>query len=150
MSRELRLYASVGRFTQAQHVEEWRVEEAQRLPDAAQVSVHSILGLERDYASGARVGVELYSKRWRTTSPYFDNRLDPFALLPDLMPDRVRVRPSVSEARGMEVSVRRPFTDHLTGWGTLAWSRVADDFSDSADVLRSWDQPVALSTGLAW
>ncbi len=43
---DLRLYASAGRFTQAQHVEEWRVEEAQQRPDAAQVSIHSILGLE--------------------------------------------------------------------------------------------------------
>jgi hypothetical protein len=32
----------------------------------------------------------------------------------------------------------------------FTWSRVADDFSDSSDVLRSWDQPVSLSAGMAW
>lgn len=146
----LRVYASAGRFTQAQHVEEWRVEDAQRLPDAAQVSLHTILGIEFDQPSGWRVGIEAYSKRWTTVAPYFDNRLDPFALLPELAPDRVRVHPSESEARGLEVSVRRPISERLTSWGTLTWARVADDFPHSGDVLRSWDQPVALSAGMAW
>ena len=144
-----RLYGSIGRFTQAQHVEEWRVEEAQQTPDSAQVSIHSILGLEYDTAGGLSVGIEAYSKRWTTVVPYFDNQLDPLALLPDLSPDRVRVDPHASEATGLELSVRKPFTESLTGWGTLAWSRVADDFPPR-DVLRSWDQPVSVTAGLAW
>lgn len=144
-----RLYGSVGRFTQAQHVEEWRVEEAQQSPDSAQVSIHTIVGLEYDTADGMRLGIEAYTKRWTTTAPYFDNQLDPFALLPDLTPDRIRLDPSASEASGLEVSVRKPISDSLTGWGTLAWSRVADDFSPG-DVLRSWDQPVSVNAGLAW
>ena len=89
---EWRLYGSVGRFTQAQHVEEWRVEEAQQTPDSAQVSIHTIVGLEYDTAGGLRLGLEAYSKRWTTVVPYFDNQLDPLALLPDLTPDRIRRR----------------------------------------------------------
>jgi outer membrane receptor protein involved in Fe transport len=146
---EWRLYGSVGRFTQAQHVEEWRVEEAQQAPDSAQVSLHTIVGLEYDSASGTRLGIEAYTKRWTTSAPYFDNQLDPLALLPDLTPDRVRVVPRASEASGVELSVRKPFSDSLTGWGTLAWSRVADDIS-AGDVLRSWDQPLSVNAGLAW
>ena len=140
---DLRLYASAGRFTQAQHVEEWRVEEAQQHPDAALVSIHSILGLEYDLDSGGRIGVEVYNKRWTTTAPYFDNELDPLALLPDLAPDRVRVVPNHSEASGLELSARMPFAEKFTGWGTLAWARVADDFRAGGDVLRSWDQPLS-------
>jgi outer membrane receptor protein involved in Fe transport len=144
-----RLYGSIGRFTQAQHVEEWRVEEAQQTPDSAQVSIHSVVGLEYDSAGGLRVGLEAYSKRWTTVVPYFDNQLNPLALLPDLTPDRIRVDPHGSEASGLELSVRQPFTDSLTAWGTLAWSRVADAFPPR-DVLRSWDQPVSVNAGLAW
>jgi len=144
-----RLYGSIGRFTQAQHVEEWRVEEAQQAPDSAQVSIHSIVGLEYDTADGLRLGLEAYSKRWTTVVPYFDNQLDPLALLPDLTPDRIRLDPHGSEATGLEFSVRKPLTDSLTGWGTLAWSRVADDFPPR-DVMRSWDQPVSATAGLAW
>jgi outer membrane receptor protein involved in Fe transport len=146
----LRMFASAGRFTQAQHVEEWRVEEAQQGPDSAQVSIHSILGLEYATADGRRLGLEAYSKRWTTVAPYFDNALDPFALLPDLTPDRVRLVPYHSEAIGLELSVRKPFSEAFTGWGTLTWSRVADDFRSGGDVLRGWDQPLSLNAGLAW
>jgi outer membrane receptor protein involved in Fe transport len=145
-----RLYGSVGRFSQAQHVEEWRVEEAQQSPDAAQVSIHSIIGLEFDTASGARFGLEAYSKRWTTVAPYFDNQLDPLALLPDLSPDRVRVTPYLSEASGLEFSLRQAISDSIIGWGTLAWSRVADEFRTGSDILRSWDQPLAVNAGIAW
>ena len=146
---EWRLYGSIGRFTQAQHVEEWRVEEAQQTPDSAQVSIHSIVGLEYDTANGLRVGLEAYSKRWTTVVPYFDNQLDPLALLPDLTPDRIRLAPHESEASGLELSFHKPFSDSLTGWGTLSWARVADDFPQG-DVLRSWDQPLSVNAGLAW
>jgi outer membrane receptor protein involved in Fe transport len=146
---EWRLYGSVGRFTQAQHVEEWRVEEAQQVPDSAQVSIHSIIGLEYDRADGLRIGLEAYSKRWTTVVPYFDNELDPLALLPDLAPDRIRLDPHGSEASGLELSVRKPISESFTGWGTLSWARVADDFPPR-DVLRSWDQPLSVTAGLAW
>jgi len=146
---EWSLYGSIGRFTQAQHVEEWRVEEAQQTPDSAQVSIHSIVGLEYDTANGLRVGLEAYSKRWTTVVPYFDNQLDPLALLPDLTPDRIRLAPHESEASGLELSFHKPFSDSLTGWGTLSWARVADDFPQG-DVLRSWDQPLSVNAGLAW
>ncbi len=146
----MRFYASVGRFTQAQHVEEWRVEEAQQAPDSAQVSIHSIFGLEYDTADGARLGLEAYTKRWTTVAPYFDSQLDPFALLPDLTPDRVRVVPHASEASGLELSMHKPFSEAFSGWGTLTWSRVADEFRSGRDVLRSWDQPLSATAGLAW
>lgn len=150
LNDQWRMYASAGRFTQAQHVEEWRVEEAQVAPDSAQVSIHSILGMEYVGAGDLRLGLEAYSKRWTTVAPYFDSQLDPFSLLPDLTPDRVRLVPHRSEATGLELSVRKPFAESLTGWGTLTWSRVADDFRSGGDVLRSWDQPISLNAGLAW
>ena len=148
-SDRTRWYASVGRFTQAQRVEEWRIEEAQATADSAQVSIHSILGYEHQWNSGMRLGIEAYGKRWTTAAPYFDNSLDPLSLLPDLAPDRVRIDPQQSEASGLEISLRRPITERLSSFGTLTWSRVADDIPPG-DVLRSWDQPLALTTGLSW
>jgi hypothetical protein len=146
----VRWYASAGRFTQAQHVEEWRIEEAQQTADSSQVSIHSILGFEYETDAATRFGVEAYTKRWTTASPYFDNELDPLSLLPDLAADRIRITPNKSEATGLEVSVRSPLSDVLTGWSTLTWSRVADDLRSGGDILRSWDQPLSLAAGLAW
>jgi outer membrane receptor protein involved in Fe transport len=148
-SDRLRMYASAGRFTQPQHVEEWRVEEAQATADSAQVSLHSILGLAYEASDSTRWGFEAYTKRWTTIVPYFDNLLDPLTLTPDITPDRVRITPTKSEASGLEVNVRRQFNSELSGWGTFSWSRVADDIGDS-DILRSWDQPVAATLGVAW
>jgi hypothetical protein len=148
-NRRTSLYASAGRFTQAQHIEEWRVEEGQTRADPAQSSSHSVLGLTHETAGQARWSFEAYSKRWKRISPYFDNTLNPLSLLPDLTPDRVRLAPTASEATGLEINVRTPVFESATGWGSLSWSRVADDFAGH-DVLRSWDQSVALNTGLAW
>ena len=149
MNDRLRLYASVGRFTQAQHIEEWRVEDAQAQADAAQVSIHSILGVSYQPSAQTRWGFEVYTKRWTTVSSYFDNLLDPLALSPELEPDRIRVDPHKSEASGLEINARREFTDQLSAWGSLSWARVADEGGD-ADFLRSWDQPLALTAGIAW
>jgi outer membrane receptor protein involved in Fe transport len=143
------LYASLGRFSQAQHVEEWRVEDAQAVADSAQVSIHGVVGLTWRQSPDTRWGLEAYTKRWTTIAPYFDNRLDPLALLPELGPDRIRLAPAKSEASGLEVNLHHDLSEKLSAWGTLSWSRVADDMA-GGDVLRSWDQPVALTAGAAW
>jgi hypothetical protein len=144
-----RVYASVGRFTQAQPVEEWRVEEAQASADPAQVSVHTVLGVTYDASDVTRWGMEAYIKRWTTVAPYFDNQLDPLTLTPDLAPDRIRIDPQQSEASGLELNWRHRISERVSGWGTLSIARVAD-VMPAGDVLRSWDQPVALTAGLSW
>ncbi|MEO8313170.1 MAG: TonB-dependent receptor [Pseudomonadota bacterium] len=145
----VRAYASLGRFTQAQRVDEWRSEEAQRSPDPSQKAVHAIVGVEVLRGKSTRFGVEIYTKRWTTVSPYFDSRLDPASLLPDLSPDRIRLTPTRSEAAGLELSVRTTVSPGLAGWGTLTWSRVADAFGRT-DTSRSWDQPLSLGAGVVW
>jgi hypothetical protein len=149
VSERWRAYASVGRFTQAQRVDEWRAEEGQQAADPAQVSVHTIFGLTYTGTEGLRWSFEAYDKRWTRTGPYFDSLLDPFALLPDLSPDRLRLAPGSSEARGFELSLQTPVFESTKGSATLSWSRVADDLGGT-EAVRSWDQPLALTAGLIW
>jgi outer membrane receptor protein involved in Fe transport len=149
LSDRTRFYASAGRFTQAQHVEEWRVEEGQVLSDSAQASVHSVLGVAHESEADVKWSLETYRKRWTRVAPYFDNLLDPLWLLPELAPDRVRVVPRSSEASGLEFSIRSPLRENWSTWGSLSWSRVTDDFGDG-DVPRSWDQPLAAIAGITW
>ncbi len=143
------LYGSLGRFTQAQRIEELRMEEGQRLADPAQISSHSILGLSFRQSAYARWSLEYYDKRWSTPAAYHDSLLDPLALLPDLGPDRIRITPEASEASGFELRLEQAFSDQLQGSATLSWSHVKDEFPDSNNV-RSWDQPLALTGGLFW
>jgi hypothetical protein len=149
VSERTSLYASAGRFTQAQHIEEWRVEEGQARSDPAQSATHTVLGITHETARAARWSIEAYSKRWTRISPYFDNTLNSLMLLPDLAPDRVLLAPTTSEASGIEVNERMPLFERASAWGSVSWSRVTDDFQGQ-DVLRSWDQPMALSAGFAW
>jgi TonB-dependent Receptor Plug Domain len=144
-----RFFGSIGRFTQAQAVEEWRAEELQQKPDPVQNAVHTVVGLTFDQNEGTRWSLEFYRKRWTRISPYFESELDPLSLLPDLAPDRIRVAPDNSEASGLELSLRTRMTDSLRGWAGVTIARVADEFTGK-DQLRSWDQPAALNAGLAW
>jgi outer membrane receptor protein involved in Fe transport len=123
INERLRAYASAGKFAQAQHVEEWRVEEAQAVADSAQQSLHSVLGLTYQVNSATRWAFEIYTKHWTTAQPYFDNLLDVLSLNPELAPDRVRIVPNESEASGLEINVRRQFSQQLSAWGTFSWSR---------------------------
>jgi outer membrane receptor protein involved in Fe transport len=150
LAHHWRLYGSWGRFTQAQRVDEWRLEESQIKPDPAALAVHTVLGLAYDDREATRVTVEIYRKRWTEVRPYFDNLLDALSLIPDLQPDRVRIAPRASEAAGLELSVRHSFGRSLEAWAGYSVSRVADDFTSVDDVSRSWDQPQALNLGLAW
>ena len=103
---DLRLYASAGRFTQAQHVEEWRVEEAQQQPDSAQVSIHSILGLEYDPASGgdsASRPTPSTGPPWRRTSTASSIRWRCFRTSRRIACASCRQN---SEASGLELNVR--------------------------------------------
>lgn len=143
------LYGSWGHFTQAQRPEEWRIEEAQGAPDHPELAIHSTLGLAYQSSRQTRFSLEVYRKRWTNVSPYYDNTLEKLTLVPDLIPDRVRLAPVDSESSGIELSAHRVFSASLEGWAAYAWSRVADDFSN-ATVLRSWDQPHALTSGVTW
>ena len=143
------LYGSWGHFTQAQRPEEWRVDAAQTLPDPPELAIHSTLGLAYESSPRTRLGLEVYRKRWTHVSPYYDNTLEKLTLVPDLIPDRVLLAPRASESVGVELSAHRAFSQTLDGWATYTWSRVSDDFSNTS-VLRGWDQPHALSSGLTW
>lgn len=149
LSDRTRFYASAGRFTQAQHVEEWRIEEGQQLSDSAQASIHSILGVAHESEADTKWSIEAYKKRWTRMSPYFDNLLDPLSLLPELGPDRIRIVPGGSEASGVEFNIRKSLRENWSTWGSFSWSEVTDDFG-GREVPRSWDQPLAATAGINW
>lgn len=147
---DLHLYASAGRFTQAQQVQEWHGEEMQQGADPVQKAMHNVLGLEYDLANGGELGLEVYRKRWTRVAPYFDNFLDPLSLLPELAPDRVRLSPDHSEASGLEVRGSVPVAGRFAVRGALTWAMVSDDLGLDHDVRRSWDQPVSITLGGSW
>ena len=144
----LDMYASWGKFTQAQRPNEWRLEEGQVSADPVQEAWHHILGFVFKESERAQWRMELYSKRWSQVSPYFDNLLGAQTLLPDMVPGRIRIAPISAEADGAELSVRGVVEENVSYWGGYTWARVTDELP-AGDVARSWNQNFALSAGMS-
>lgn len=145
-----RLYGSWGRFTQAQRVDEWRLEDPQVMPDPSAIAIHSIVGIQYQPRDNFHVGLEVYRKQWTEVRPYYENLFDSLSLVPDLAPDRIRVAPISSEASGAEITVRRALPHAFEVWAGFSFSLVTDDFATRTDVRRSWDQPQAATLGVNW
>jgi hypothetical protein len=142
-------YASLGEFTQAQRVDEYRAEENQTAPDAASRAVHLLAGIEHESQDAIKWRLEIYRNHWTSIVPYYDNLLGLASLTPELAPDRVLISPSSAEAAGVELSGRRSFSHGFNAWGLYSLSRVTDDIRGQ-DILRSWDQTHTANVGVAW
>ncbi|MBW7930089.1 MAG: TonB-dependent receptor [Gammaproteobacteria bacterium] len=149
LSPATRLRAAWGRFWQSQAVNELQVEDGIDTFYDAQRADHFIVSLEQ--ALGERFGlrVEAYVKDYDRVQPYFENLYDPVQLLPELEPNRVRVAPASSRARGVELLLRQRDAGPWSWWLSYAWSRVTDDIGGRA-VPRSWDQRHGIGAGLRY
>lgn len=142
-------YASLGEFTQAQRVDEYRSEENQTVPDPASRVIHLLGGIERTSQGAITWRLEIYRNHWSSIGPYYDNLLGVASLTPELAPDRVLISPSSAQAAGVELSGRRSLGHGFDVWGLYSLSRVTDDIRGQ-DILRSWDQTHAANLGVAW
>ena len=143
------LRASWGRAAQTLRPDELQVQEGDPRFPAAQRATQIVVSVERRFAPMALLRVELYDKRIHDPSPAFENLLDPFALLPELEVDRVRIQPDSSRAQGAELSARWQARARWSGWASYTYSQATDTFGADS-VPRIWDQKHAIATGLAW
>lgn len=142
-------YASWGEFTQAQRVDEYRAEDNQATPDAANRAIHLILGVAHSNPGAVFWRLEAYRNYWSTISPYFDNVLNETSSLPQLQPDRVLIVANHAEAAGIELSAQRSFDHGLTAWTLYSLSTATDEVGGE-DIPRSWDQRHAANVGVSW
>jgi hypothetical protein len=140
---------SWGRMAQTERPDELQVQDGEPRFHAAQRSVQTVLSLERRIRDSTLLRIEAYDKRITDPTPIYENLFDPFALLPELEADRVRVRPGTSRIYGAELSLRWQFPQEWSGWTSYSWSEATDHFG-STSALRTWDQKHSIATGLAW
>lgn len=143
------LRLSWGRMAQTERPDELQVQDGDAVFHPAQHSTQSAVSIERRVGAGALVRLEAYDKRVSDPAPVYENLLDPFALLPELEADRVRVQPDRSRLYGVELSARWQSARAWSSWASYSWSE-AKDFFDNVSVPRTWDQRHAVTTGLAW
>jgi hypothetical protein len=140
---------SWGRLSQTERPDELPVQDGDPVFHHAQRSTQTVLSMERHVGSAALLRIEVYDKRVSHPTPSYENVLDPFALLPELLVDRVRVQPDRARMYGTELSVRWQLPQVWSGWATYSWSQANDEVG-SAQTPRTWDQKHALSSGIAW
>jgi hypothetical protein len=143
------LRGSWGRFYQSQAINELQVNDGVQQFFRPQRSDHTVIGIEHDFPRGLNLRVEAYDKYMRSLRPRYENLLNTLILLPELKPDRVRIDPSTARARGIEVMLSQQLTPPLTWWFGYSNAWVEDEI-EGVDVLRSWDQTHAVSTGMIW
>ena len=140
---------SWGRMAQTQRPDELQVQDGDPRFHAAQRSTQTVLSLERKLEPMALLRVEAYDKRITDPTPIFENLLDPFALFPELEPDRVRVAPDSSHVHGAELSLRWQLANNWSGWMSYSWSQATDRLGP-VRALRTWDQKHTVTSGLVW
>lgn len=143
------LRASWGRYYQAQAINELQLSDGVTSFSAPQRSDHIVLGLDHRFRGDINLRLELYHKDYDKLRVRYENFLNPLVLLPELKPDRVRIAPDSSRAKGLEATLRQSGQGPWNWWLSYAWASVKDEFGD-IEIRRSWDQTHSLGLGLGW
>jgi len=128
-----------GHFYQPQGPQEIRVEDGERDPFPAERSEIRSINLDHVFDGGWSLGVGAYDKEMSRLRPRYENLFDPVVIYPELEPDRVRVAPQRSGARGVELTLSRDNGRAWGWWVGYALAR-AEDVIDGLTVPRSQDQ----------
>ena len=140
------LRAGVGRFYQAQEINELQINDGLIDFFPPQYANHLVASLSHGFAA-ADLRIELYQKSYHDLAPRFENAFNTLVLLPELQIDRTRVDADSSLVRGAEVSVSGELAaDNSRWWVSYAWSR-AEESVGAGEVRRSWDQTHAVKIG---
>lgn len=143
------LRASWGRYYQTEAINELQVSDGVIEFSPPQRSDHFVLGLDHRFSNELELRVEAYHKRYDRLRPRYENFLNPLVVLPELKPDRVRIAPDDSKAKGIETTLRYRGEGPWSWWLSYAWASVKDDFTNTK-VRRSWDQNHSLRLGAGW
>jgi hypothetical protein len=139
-----------GYYYQAQRLHELQVIDGDTTFYPPQRAEHRILGLERQLSGGTLGRVEGYDRRIKDPRPEYRSLLPRYESLPEEGPDdRVRIAPTRSRARGVEVFVKHD------GGGRLAWSAsyalaLAEDEVGGIWIPRPYDQRHTLRLEVAF
>ncbi|MDH3525601.1 MAG: TonB-dependent receptor [Acidobacteriota bacterium] len=143
------LRAAWGRFHQSQRPYELPVEDGETRFSPVERSEHRVLGFEHLFAPRGRgsdvaLRVEVYRREVFNPIPRFENLYERINAFPELEPERVRVAPERSVARGLEIFVRSRLGSRVGWWANYAYATTEDEI-DGRFVPRYFDQTHALT-----
>jgi outer membrane cobalamin receptor len=145
ISERLRLRTSWGRYFQAQRLDELEIENDADTFFAVQESEHYVLGLEYLTGAGTLLRFETYRKEIETVAPRSENLFARVSLLPELLPDRVRLTAETAELTGFELSIEGEH-DRWLWWASLSRA-LSYDAVGAERLRRSWEEPWSFKAG---
>ncbi len=140
---------TVGRYYEAQGINELQVEDDINQFNQPQRADHFIVGYEWATPQNFQFRLEAYYKDYDRLAPRFENLYDPLQVIPEFQPGRIRLAPQSASARGAEFSLEYVGSENLTWWASYSLARATDSI-DGSNERRDWDQLQALQLGLAW
>ena len=149
LAKQTQLRASWGRFLQAQNINELQIEDGVTEYFAPQRSDHVIVGADHAFRSGIDLRFEIFRKNYTNLRPRYENLLNSFVLLPEIMPDRIRAASNEATAKGAEISLRQTDAGPFSWWLSYTWSSVKDDIAGMS-IKRNWDQTNGFGAGVGW
>lgn len=143
-----RLRASWARISQSDEVHELQVGDGIETFQPVQHTEQYVVGFEHRFDSGAALRLEAFKKVLEKPRARFENVFDPLRFLAELSADRIRVAPTQSTLRGIELSGQWE-QGPWTLWSAYTWSEYSDRIA-GRKVLRSWDQTHTGTLAVTW
>jgi len=141
------LRVGIGRFYQAQEINELQVSDGLTSFSSPQYADHLVASFVRHLSPGLSLRVEYYQKDYDRPTPRFENAFDLLVIIPELQIDRARVDSRNSFAKGVELTVTGSSED-VSWWAGLVWSSTEDKVA-GRDERRSWDQRYSITAGIS-
>ncbi len=142
------LRAGWGVYNQSQGMHELEAGDGETSFAPSERAIQTALGLEHTLSNGIKGRVELYHRTVERPRRMYLNLWREILPFPELDGDRVRVDPSESRARGMELLVRRE--GETWDWSTSYALSSAETLIGGEWSPQYWDQTHALSLTLGW
>jgi hypothetical protein len=138
---------AIGTFHQSQRPYELQVEDGESAFHPTELSEHRVLGYEREFAVGLSLRAELYERTVPNPRPRYENLYEAINTFPEVEPDRVRIAPERSVARGFELFIRGKAGKRVGWWANYAYASTEDEI-DGVWVPRKFDQRHTLNLDL--
>jgi hypothetical protein len=143
------LRAGWGRFSQFQRIADLRVQDGEEQFLPPQRAEHRVLGLERRFADGLTLTLDMYQKALWAIPPRYLNLDGDVDFYPEIEGDRARVEPEDGSAKGIEAVLTRDIGDAVSWWLSYAYA-VAQDDIDGVTTPRDFDQRHAFSADISY
>ena len=115
-----------GKYYQSQFINNLDVHHSAADYDPAELSTHSVVGLEHNFAGGIQARIDAYSKDITRMSDSYQNLRDPWEVFPEARNDDVLLRRNGATSRGVELFLKYDQGRKLSWWLSYARARAEE------------------------